>query len=427
MILHGPNGVGKTRLLELVRHTFDINVRKLAQLPFVDARFEFDDSAWIEVSRAVETSDEPLETSELMQAEALLRVDRCGALHWRTRTRAGDISEYTIEVGSGEQERRFGHLEPLWRRISVNQSAWTFLDSDDPDIIEISEDTKDTNFDRILANRVQENLRDFVTEFNVHLIETQRLLNSRYQRRSRHSNTRSSDPPTVVTYAENLTKRLAEALAMNSRRSQELDRSFPSKLLDEAQANSLFESESQIRDRYAQQLALRSRLASIAILDASPELNLPERELETWERRVLSTYLDDTERKLATFEDLGSRLELMKEIINERFLFKRFEIDRETGFAFYDEDLGSRLDITHLSSGEQHELVLMYDLLMKVGEHSLVLIDEPEISLHVAWQKAFLDDLDRIASLTSLRFIIATHSPQIIGSWWDQAVELYRV
>ncbi|NKS79316.1 AAA family ATPase, partial [Rhodococcus hoagii] len=43
-----------------------------------------------------------------------------------------------------------------------------------------------------------------------------------------------------------------------------------------------------------------------------------------------------------------------------------------------------------------------------------MLIDEPEISLHVGWQLAFMPDIQQIARLRDLRFIIATHSPQII-------------
>ena len=182
--------------------------------------------------------------------------------------------------------------------------------------------------------------------------------------------------------------------------------------------------EDQLRNRYAQQLELRSRLARIAILDSSADLPLPSRTLEEWERRVLRTYLDDTAEKLSMFQSLLERLESMRDIVNEKFLFKRLEFDQKRGMVFRDEDTGAFVDLRHLSSGEQHELVLWYDLLMNTSEYSLVLIDEPEISLHVAWQKSFLDDLARVGSLTTLRFIIATHSPQIIGKWWDRAVEL---
>ena len=38
---------------------------------------------------------------------------------------------------------------------------------------------------------------------------------------------------------------------------------------------------------------------------------------------------------------------------------------------------------------KKHEIVIMYGLLFGVRKGSIVLIDEPEISLHVAWQLHF--------------------------------------
>jgi len=77
-----------------------------------------------------------------------------------------------------------------------------------------------------------------------------------------------------------------------------------------------------------------------------------------------------------------------------------------------------------LSSGEQHEVVLLFELLFKAKENSLVLIDEPEISLHVVWQKEFLNDIQEIIELQKIDVIIATHSPQIINDSWDLTVDL---
>jgi predicted ATP-binding protein involved in virulence len=87
--------------------------------------------------------------------------------------------------------------------------------------------------------------------------------------------------------------------------------------------------------------------------------------------------------------------------------------------------MGDRpLPVTSLSSGEQHELVLLYELLFKVNPDSLILIDEPELSLHIAWQQQFLQDLQKITQLASFDVLIATHSPQIIHDRWDLTVEL---
>ena len=65
----------------------------------------------------------------------------------------------------------------------------------------------------------------------------------------------------------------------------------------------------------------------------------------------------------------------------------------------------------------------MHELLFR-AKNSVVLIDEPEISLHVAWQTEFLKDLGDMAALSGFHALIATHSPQIISARWDLTVEL---
>lgn len=77
-----------------------------------------------------------------------------------------------------------------------------------------------------------------------------------------------------------------------------------------------------------------------------------------------------------------------------------------------------------LSSGEQHELVILYELLFRTSDNSLILIDEPELSQHVAWQEKFVNDLEEMAEISHFRAILATHSPEIIADRWDLAVEL---
>ena len=85
---------------------------------------------------------------------------------------------------------------------------------------------------------------------------------------------------------------------------------------------------------------------------------------------------------------------------------------------------GQNLPLHSLSSGEQHELVLHYDLLFKTRPNTVVLIDEPEISLHVAWQKNFLSDLMEIVRISGFDAVVATHSPYIVGDRDDLMVGL---
>ena len=68
----------------------------------------------------------------------------------------------------------------------------------------------------------------------------------------------------------------------------------------------------------------------------------------------------------------------------KRFSYKKISVHPEKGFVFENIN-GKELEATELSSGEQHEIVLFYELLFKVPENSLVLIDEPKTSIHILW------------------------------------------
>ena len=135
-------------------------------------------------------------------------------------------------------------------------------------------------------------------------------------------------------------------------------------------------------------------------------------------------YIDDSNKKLEVYDSLADKIELLMRIINSRFLFKKLSINRDTGFNFVSTKNGQPIDLNKLSSGEQHMLILFYQLLFKYSSQTLLLIDEPEISLHISWQKRFIEDLQQILKLNSMEILIATHSPSIIGKNWGLTVDL---
>ncbi len=120
---------------------------------------------------------------------------------------------------------------------------------------------------------------------------------------------------------------------------------------------------------------------------------------------------------------LAESIIIYKDIVNEIFLNKSIAIS-DTGRASITMDNGTSLMIKDLSSGEKEILIMFYALLFHADPGCLVIIDEPEISLHVSWQqmlgKYFLD----ICRVRGLQLIVATHSPQVIHDMWDMAREL---
>src|SRR5690606_22626365 len=118
-------------------------------------------------------------------------------------------------------------------------------------------------------------------------------------------------------------------------------------------------------------------------------------------------YVQDTNSKLSSYDDIYRKIDLFSRILNnKRLSFKKIKIDSEKGFHFIT-DSEKPLKLTQLSSGEQHQVVLLYELIFKTEENVLVLIDEPEISLHVAWQKEFLKDLQEIIKIQNMPVVIA--------------------
>lgn len=416
LIIHGPNGIGKTKFLELISAVFSRQPARVVDMKFDSALLEFSDGTQLSLQRQSPQEQLPLADSPTNQPSSSLAFELRGAGQEPVRWLAQRRSPERLPPGALRELERMLPVErmgpEMWfDRAHGDYASLAELADRYPDDFPFPEVVYETN-------DPPEELQSFLSTFSVRVIETQRLVNLEAQGRTAGHPRHRAQRTTVLHYSRDLAQRIAAALAENSRRSQDLDKSFPRRVLFDRPPAGV--TDEQIRVRYTDQLSLRASLAEIDVLDPSAELDLPDRDLEDWERRVLWTYLEDAEAKLTTFDDLSKRVRLLREIINSRFQFKQLHIDGRRGFVLRTDE-GDELQANVLSSGEQHELVLLYDLLFNSPEHTLVLIDEPEISLHVAWQREFLNDIQRVASLASLRFLVATHSPQIIDRWVDRA------
>jgi hypothetical protein len=229
--------------------------------------------------------------------------------------------------------------------------------------------------------------------------------------------------PRVTEYSEDVVRRIQSVLAEYAKHSQERDRTFPARLIRFLQERQKELSAAEITVRMAELEKKRERLIALGLLDRESDLrDLNEQDVQH-APQALTIYLGDVEEKLKVFDDIADRIGTLMDIVNSQFKYKRLRIDRDKGFrVLTDED--QRIALEDLSSGEQHELVVLYELLFRAPKGGLILIDEPEISLHVAWQSRFLSDLIGILDLTGAYAIVATHSPMIIGTRSDLQVEL---
>lgn len=139
---------------------------------------------------------------------------------------------------------------------------------------------------------------------------------------------------------------------------------------------------------------------------------------------ALKVYFDTFFEKYAVYDTFLEKLDLFVGIVNNRLMFKKLEISREKGFEVIDENTKAPLALENLSSGEKQLIIMYYDLIFNDNKDLLLLIDEPEISMHIAWQSKFMEDLIRIAEHGNFRAIVATHSPDIINGLWDLQIDL---
>lgn len=140
--------------------------------------------------------------------------------------------------------------------------------------------------------------------------------------------------------------------------------------------------------------------------------------------KALKVYFSDFEKKYKVFEELIEQLDLFTDIINSRLKFKDIRISRDEGIVVFKSNTDEQIRLDQLSSGEKQEIILFYELIFESDKNIHLLIDEPEISLHIEWQLRFLDDLLRIAEKKKFKVTVATHSPQIINNHWDIQIDL---
>ena len=105
--------------------------------------------------------------------------------------------------------------------------------------------------------------------------------------------------------------------------------------------------------------------------------------------------------------------------------FKYSHLDRDD-YVWFVNDNQKELKIHDLSTGEKTLLSKILYLYFKGYKDKVVLIDEPELSLHPSWQNRVLKIYENFAKQNNCQIIIATHSPHIIGSAKAEYIRLLK-
>lgn len=131
----------------------------------------------------------------------------------------------------------------------------------------------------------------------------------------------------------------------------------------------------------------------------------------------------DYRMKIINFPDEKDKIEhrigMLFRIIDSFFSStgKRIDINRNTNkmvFTFCDgnEEIGP----DELSSGEKQLLLILLITFLKEDSPFILLMDEPELSLHIEWQSKLIESIQQLNA--NCQIILSTHSPSIFADGW---------
>lgn len=407
-----PNGTGKTLCLRLINSLFEQKWGIFTDTKFVRASYRFSNGIFIQIDKSTPESQQ----DEVSPASAFVLKIYTDDI--------GKPTEWSPRLFDSKRALQVERYLPFLTRIG--SAKWRHDHSGEtyslPEIMETFADSLPNHIRDSAYGKKPEILNDILQQINCRLIETQRLLilpddlDEPYYRPTRRPQSTLAISRKALALKEIISREINAYATL----SQSLDRSFPRRVISQP---TIFAQEN-LRTQLADLDVKRDELMDAGILDteADEPVALPEGTLEPAIARVLSVYAEDTKKKLASLSNILAKIKLFKQLIDQRFVTKDVRISRENGIDVFFKE--KKIPLGSMSSGEQHQIVLFFELLFEIKKNSLILIDEPELSLHVAWQKKFIADLIKIIDVNEFDVILATHSPQLIGRWNELVVEL---
>ena len=154
----------------------------------------------------------------------------------------------------------------------------------------------------------------------------------------------------------------------------------------------------------------------------SPLMSISQ--IESITDKDVKTYLDWKLYKLQTNEDLVGNPQWNQfcDLIDELFGDTGKVIDRENNrLVFLQGD--DIITPYMLSAGEKNLLIILLTVLLENQEPCVLLLDEPEICLHIDWQEHLLEHIRTLNP--NVQIILSTHSPAIVmNGWLDTVTEI---
>lgn len=139
--------------------------------------------------------------------------------------------------------------------------------------------------------------------------------------------------------------------------------------------------------------------------------------------KLVDPYVRSVLSRLEAIDPVFRTLDEFITQINSFLTRKEMTFSMSRGFSVVN-DVGDELEASQLSSGEQQLLLMFCYALTAQDQPSVFMVDEPEISLNIKWQRQLLRALAKITHGTETQFIFASHSLELIAQHRSSVVEI---
>ncbi len=431
-IIDAPNGMGKTTMLRLIKATVEGNILFLDSIPFSEFKITFDNGKSITVNK------ENVYSSILDSTITTIRRDE-DVRRGSVRPIDDDRVEYSnIKFSINRKKYKVAISRDFLRMLLRSRRILSYANHDQVQLRDVIDEREYTSEDIFSADDLLLALSKLRKEINIYFIEANRLfkrndddVNERDRMRAVRGEYRENMVSAVGLYRGRIQKYILSAGKEFADKSEELDRSFPQRVLDvifDKNRESVILSKEQIVAALEDLEERRLKFGELGLITNTKDsmISIPKKKDLTDETRIfLTKYIDDNIAKLEVYSELFEKLDILRNIVNTRNVFsdKEMRFSSKEGIVFVSKS-GRTIPIEKLSSGEKNNFILFYELIFECKDNSLILVDEPEISLHVAWQNQYISELNDICEIKNLQGIVATHSPDIVGEYEDCMVDL---
>lgn len=419
-IIHGSNGCGKTTMLRILDALFNkkVDILKTTEFKFLKILFSDDTSLKVErKSMHIDNNDDAI-------GIIYLEYDLFDGKNNNVYNSFEESEDYIATI-----KRFLRGLRPFPWLERVSDVEWYDRRVDRT----MTTEEVVSQFGAMIYKRygkddfddIPENVAAVLDEIDIRLISADRLtVQKRIERQYGEDNIKIERRVDII--AEELSMRIQRNIQEYAQISQAKDRTFPLRAIKQEYT---MLSVDEIKTKVFELETKRKEFIDTGILEKEKDdININElvNAITESNRQNLSLYVTDTEEKLNALSSLSSSINLFRGLIDKSFNHKTIIFNKEYGFKFKTTYSDAEVLPRNLSSGEQHELVMFYDWIFNTTSKTLILIDEPELSLHIKWQLSYVDELLKIINNSGFSAVLATHSPQIINDKWDLTVSLSK-